>query len=333
MKYKVPNIIIVSPPSTLNSPPSTLHPQPCTLHPHAPIIFLLLSLFLSCNLSKPEQNQKQYLFLGHPYDWKNDSKVDPRLEKLEYNQYDQVWLGGDVCSQTTKKESTLEYLDRLFDLGANTTHWTLGNHDIQNGNLQWITTRTKRPTFYTDWVDGICLLVLNTNLFWYYDGNPAQDNCAEKEAQVQMIHAVLDTLQSASHLLILHHHGLFNHLMLDDFDEPLSLFNVNAPKIRMTCDSNSFLTTVLYPSLKKVKKKDIEVILVGGDFGMRAKEFSYQTPEGIWLLGSGINNSVSRSNVPDYVTSLDPDKVLVFKHWPEKSQLEWNFVELSQISN
>ena len=293
------------------------------------LFILLIINALSCDT--PAKQEKKYLFLGHPYNWKMPDEVDPRLEKLNYASFDQIWLGGDVCSQTTKKESTLNYLDSLFDLGATTTHWTLGNHDIQNGHVNWITERTKRPTFYSDWLDGICLLVLNTNLFWYYDGNPSQVDCKEKIEQLNLIQSVLDTISSASHLVILHHHGLFCDLMKDEEGNPLDRFNVNAPNVRMTCDSSSFLTQRLYPQLEKVKKNNIEVILIGGDFGMRAKELAYKTPEGIWLLGSGINNSVSRSNVPDYVTTLDPDKVLVVNYQPVTQNLSWEFIELNTL--
>ena len=292
--------------------------------------FLFIILFSSC--TSEQTTEKQYLFLGHPYNWKNPYQVDPRLETLDYEPYSQIWLGGDVCSRTTEKESTLIYLDSLFHIGNPTTHWTLGNHDIQDGHIDWITNRTQRPTFYVDWVDGICLLVLNTNLFWHYGGQPAQVDCDQKMAQSELIHAVLDTIDQASHLVILHHLALFSELMKDSLGNPLELFNVNAPRIRMDCDSASYLKELIYPKLEQVKSKGIEIVLVGGDFGMRAKELAYQTPEDIWLLGSGINNSVSRSNVPDYVTTLAPDKVLIFKHWPESRKLEWNFVELNKLA-
>lgn len=78
--------------------------------------------------------------------------------------FHQVWLGGDVCAETTADASTLNYLDGLFDLKSPQTHWTLGNHDVRNGSLDWITAATGRPTYYAAYINDITLLVLNSSL-------------------------------------------------------------------------------------------------------------------------------------------------------------------------
>ena len=293
------------------------------------LIFALAFWVSSCQ--RPEAPVKRYLFLGHPYSWHHPHKIDPRLEKLDYSSYDQIWLGGDVCSKTTEKASTLIYLDSIFDLKSEQLHWTIGNHDLINGKEERITQATNRPSFYTTWVDGICVMVLNTNLFWFYDAPPPSKKCEEKAAQLAMIERVLDTLEEASHLIILHHHAILNDLKKDTLGEIIKTFNINPLSIRPGCDSTLELTPWLYPQLEKVQQKEIQVVLIGGDFGMRAKEFQYQTPEGVWLLGSGINNSVPRSQVPDYVTSLDPDKVLILEHQPATQRLKWSFVLLNDL--
>lgn len=292
-------------------------------------IFCVVLFLISCQ--PVEVPTKRYLFLGHPYSWLNPYKVDPRLEKLDYGVFDQVWLGGDVCAQTTEKISTLHYLDSLFDLDSEHLHWTIGNHDLRDGSEDQISQFTKRPSFYTTWIDGICLMVLNTNLFWFYDAPPPPVNCEEKAAQLEMVESVLDSIESATHLVVLHHHALLNDLKTDSTGAIIKTFNINPLSIRPTCDSTLELSPWLYPKLEKVQQKNVQVILIGGDFGMRAKEFAYQTPAGIWLLGSGINNSVPRSQVPDYVTSLDPDKVLILEHQPESGKLEWSFVLLDSL--
>jgi|GEM_PF-6127933 len=77
-------------------------------------------------------------FAGHTYDHHGLGKrVDPRLEKLDYNRYDRIVLGGDVCSEALQDYSTLEYLDHLFDLSNENTFYVIGNHDARNGNLDW----------------------------------------------------------------------------------------------------------------------------------------------------------------------------------------------------
>lgn len=296
------------------------------------IRFLLCSLllFFLWNCHSEQDETKQYLFLGHSYNWHNPYKIDPRLEKFDFQKFDQVWLGGDVCAQTSEKESTLQYLDSLFDLDSDRLHWAIGNHDLKEGDLNLITRYTKRPDFYTTWVDGICLMVLNTNLFWFYDSAPPAVDCEKKEAQLAMIETVLDTIKDASHLVILHHHALLNKLKEDGQGNVSKVFNINPLTIRPGCDSTILLTSWLYPRLKQIQAKDISVILIGGDFGMRAKEFAFQTQEGIWLLGSGINNSVPLSQVPAYVTSLDPDKILMLEHRPGRRELSWSFVLLDE---
>lgn len=292
-------------------------------------IITLFTFLWSCQ-PMPEP-VKRYLFLGHPYSWHNTHTIDPRLESLNYQAFDQIWLGGDICSRTTEKESTLQYLDSLFDLDSDRLHWAIGNHDLMEGHLERITRYTNRPDFYTTWMNGICLMVLNTNLFWFYDASPAEVDCDQKAAQLAMIETVTDTIKKASHLLILHHHALLNELKKDYEGNLIKSFNINPLSVYPTCDSTIQLTPWLYPRLQKVRAKDISVLMIGGDFGMRAKEFTYQTNEGIWLLGSGINNSIPRSQVPEYVTSLDPDKVLILEHQPNKRELNWSFVLLDEL--
>jgi hypothetical protein len=64
---------------------------------------------------------------------------------------------------------------------------------------------------------------------------------------------------------------------------------------------------------------------------MNAKTFAHRSAEGIWLLGSGINNSLDKDYVPDYVTNLQPDSVLVFTHHPQTRAFNWSFVRLRDL--
>lgn len=278
---------------------------------------------------KKETDEKTYIFLGHPYDWNDRARIDPRLEKLPFERFNQIWLGGDVCSHTTESPKALIYLDSLFHLSSPKIQWTLGNHDIMDGPASLITAKTGRPSFYSTWIDGFCLVVLNTNLFWPYPNKPPQENCEEKKAQQLLLEHITDTIQKASHLVILHHHALFTELKPAPENDA---FNVNALGMQMTCDSGLLVTQWLYPRLVKVQKKGVQVVLIGGDVGMRSKSSAYQTAEGIWLLGSGINNSVNRQYAPDYVTTFDPDKVLIIKRKEKARSLNWVFVPLDSLA-
>ena len=277
------------------------------------------------------RGEREYIFLGHPYDWQDWYGIDPRLEQLDFDEYDQVWLGGDVCSRTTFQASTLDYLDRIFDLSSDRLHWTLGNHDIKYGNIRYITDKTGRNTFYSHTTDGICLLVLNTNLFRFFPAKQLQEDCEIRTKQLELIRSVTDTVEHSSHLVILHHHALMSDLRRDSTGRIPDVFNTNYPDVQASCDSAFYLTEFLYPRLKKVKSRGVDVVLIGGDLGMRSKSCEFWTQDSIVMLGSGINNSLEFETAPDYVTSFDKDKVLLLHRNLKKRSLDWEFVELDEL--
>lgn len=293
--------------------------------------WLLLTL-VGCGSKEQAWPVQQYLFLGHPYDWRQPYRIDPRLEALQLDRFAGIWLGGDVCSRTTELPQTLGYLDSLFGLKRPDTHWTIGNHDILYGQPELIEAATGRPLFYVTRMHDVCVLVLNTNLLWHYEWGQPQEGCERKEAQLALIQSVCDTLREASHLLVLHHHALFNELKRGPAGDTLRPFNLNAIPVRAGCPPQEFnFTERVYPWLSQVQARGIQVVLVGGDLGMNAKTYAQQTPEGIWLLGSGINNSLDKAYIPDYVSNLNPDSVLVFTHIPQQRRLSWRFVRLGDL--
>jgi hypothetical protein len=309
----------------------------CRCVQHSKVFFMrLLILFvcfaalgLACLLPETERT---YLFLGHPYDWRRPDRLDPRLELIDFQGFDGIWLGGDVCSQTTAQAATLTYLDSLINLKNPATFWAVGNHDLMYGHSDRIRAATGRPLFYTYWLEGVCVLVLNTQLMWHNPWKQPVEACEEREAQLTMIQQLCDSLQAASHLLVLHHHGLFNELKVNEKGDTMRLFNVNAIPVRTGCPPQEVnVTDRVYPWLVSVQNRGIQVICVGGDFGMNAKTFAHRTPAGIWLLGSGINNSLDKDYVPDYVTNLQPDSVLIFTHQPHSRMLNWSFVRLRDL--
>ncbi|MCB0644607.1 MAG: hypothetical protein KDC44_23345, partial [Phaeodactylibacter sp.] len=74
------------------------------------VALILLLLLPGCRQRPATQ---QILFLGHPYYWIDaGNRLDPLVEqRLQSNDFDQIWLGGDVCAKTTEKPETLHYLD------------------------------------------------------------------------------------------------------------------------------------------------------------------------------------------------------------------------------
>ena len=80
---------------------------------------------------------KNYVILGHIY--QDETKVNHQIGRLNFYQFDQIWLGGYLLIEATKSRSNLDYLGCLFDLSDPRTKWALGNHDVRSGNVKWIT--------------------------------------------------------------------------------------------------------------------------------------------------------------------------------------------------
>lgn len=290
------------------------------------LILVCCSFLLSCQQNSEYQH---FLFLGHPYDWHRPNRVDPRLEQLDYSKYDEIWLGGDVCSRTAEDPTTMDYLDSLFDF--NKVKWALGNHDLDYGPPQNVLERLPHAPFFTEWKNGYCLTVLNTHYFWPYPSPPPQRDCDQKQAQWEMIQAVADTINKATHWVILHHHGLFTELKVDENGDTLRPFNLNPTPFFGTCDSLSNIKDFWYPELIKAQKRGVQLVLIGGDVGMQAKRADYRTTEGVWLLGSGINNSVPKEYAPDYVKDFGPDEVLEVSYNERDGLLKWKFILLNEL--
>ena len=292
------------------------------------LFFICLAHF-SCE--RPSAS-KTYLYIGHAYQWgvEEDNRVDFRIEKLDLKKYDQIWLGGDLCARTTSDPKTLDYLDELFDLSNPDHHWSLGNHDVLQGNLQYIQNKTRRPSFYSRHFDKITLAVLNTNFNHPQVPNEG-DDCAEMEQQFQMLQNICDTISTSSHLMLLHHHNLLTNTIARNSLEIDTIFHFNRPTLSIRCNSDKTFENTIYPMLETVQQKGIQVILVAGDVGQRVKEFEYKSPEGIIFLGSGINNSVEKEWAPEWVRNFNPDKLLLFHHDMKTHSLSWEFKELNKL--
>ncbi|PTM14360.1 MAG: hypothetical protein DA408_03545 [Bacteroidetes bacterium] len=292
---------------------------------------LLLFACLRKDKTAPATPCQEFIFLGHPYDWYTENSLDPRLELLDFSRYAGVWLGGDVCGRTSKSEATLQYLDHIFGLTQQTTHWAWGNHDLLEGDEALLRQATGRGDYYTTRQDGLQIIVLNTNLFWHNAWTPPATDCARKAAQIQWLTTVLDTIKSASQLVILHHHGLLNEDKRNFQGDTLRPDNVTGMPVRPDCRATGDFSAEIRPSLVQLQQRGIQVTLVGGDVGMNSKGYQFTTPEGIHLLGSGINNSLDMADPAPYITNFHPDSVLVFRYCPTAGSLDWHFLRLRDV--
>ena len=271
--------------------------------------------------------EKQYIFLGHTYDHqRGNDKVDLRIEGLDLNSFDEIWLGGDVCSATTRERNTLTYLDQLFNLASNNTHWAVGNHDIRDGNAHWIAEFTNRPMHYTHHESDITRIIINSTI-----KDAVHDfDCEHIDGQIEMIKNVCDTINESSHMILLMHYVLW--LDCEDGMYEKSAQNANASWLSLTCDRNNQFQHIIYPDLIEVQRRGIQVIVISGDSGQYGKKYEYTTADGIQFYMSGINNSFNMDNetlVEKYNTSTD--SVLIFHHDLEKQELIGQFYELNDL--
>lgn len=300
--------------------------------------FFLLAIICFCISCKKDQidnpinlNANTFVFLGHTYDWNsNGTRVDPRIEQLPLSDYKGIMLGGDICSEVTREQTTVDYLDDLFDLKDHLTFYTLGNHDTRNGNLHYITDATQRRDFYTYYHDETLFMVLNCS---YDFVDSLRNKCDEMQAQLDMIQGTLDTL-SAPNLFILTHQVVWGTCEPDM--ETTAHANAEIGYYRFLCegDFSTRFDAAIYPYLKTLKSSGTEVYVVSGDGGQRSKKYHYESPEGINFFISGINNSLKPENTPPAladVVNFNPDSILLFHQDEIDKSFDWEFVELNGI--
>ena len=268
----------------------------------------------------PPKEKKGIIFLGHTYRGGNREKVDERIEILKRECYEYIWLGGDICSETTEKQSTVSYLDSLFDLASPNTLWAYGNHDLRNGNHDWLREATGRELHYVQNYPGMTVLVTNTN----YKGNTECDQWLD---QFAMIQNVCDTISQATHLFLLSHHVTWSDVEADMNADNVG--NANAAWIPYQCTSQTQFRFVVYPLLQQVQARGVQVVVISGDVGQRDKFYQHQTNDGIWFLASGINNSTEADTVKRAL--LPKDRILYLDYEVESGTLDWSFQDLDSL--
>ena len=299
-------------------------------------VFVIALFFQKCTsfFEKKELETFHYFFAGHCYQWNSLDwgRTDYRLEKIRLDTFDQIWLGGDLVENLFHHPNNIEFVDSFFQIGKPTTHWAIGNHDVldQKGDFSGIEKKTNRKTYHSSHQNGITMLVLNTTEFSFpaYQNQPHE--CELLDNQFNLIKSVTDTIQASSHLVILHHHALLTNEIAEQKIKVEEVFNVYTPDFNMAFEERGTFLELVYPRLLEVQKRGVQVILIGGDIGLRVKEFDFKTKDGLSFLGAGLNNSAGTEHRPAYFNTA-PDKVLIFKHQPGIRKLEWEFQLLDNM--
>ena len=232
--------------------------------------------------------------------------MDSIVERKDFSKYDMLLLGGDLAWNTSGSIECMDHVDSYFDLSSVTTLWTLGNHDVSDMDL--LETYTERPPFYASFKNGLCFIVFNTM------------DSAEfiSSDQLTFFNSVMDTLERSSHLILLTHHLVW---MVGNPDlEGLISETSNGPygECSYCLRENNFYETI-YPRLIEARQNGIEVLCIGGDIGVKVKEFEFLTEEEIYFLASGIyeGDTINRG--------------LILDHFPNRRKLFWYYIDLEHL--
>ncbi len=279
--------------------------------------------FLSLNLGSFAQKGYNYKYLFTAHTYMGESTIDTRLVELDKSGYDNIWLGGDICSETLISKSNMDYLNEQLRIGEPHNYFTLGNHDRRNGNLEYFEKFIGKKSYYADYYNGITTIVLDTNL------DPS--DCENLNNQFKMICNVTDTISKSSHLILLFHWGLWSGI--PGLPDPIIYAHTNLIYWNANCDStNNNFSQMIYPQLVDVKNRGVKVICIMGDMGASYKKVDMRSDDGIIFLGCGLYNIVYSGDEDEWRTK-EKDVILEFNHNVANKSLTWNFRDLDSMIN
>ena len=228
------------------------------------------------------------------------------------------WLGGDLYSNDfglTRKFNCLNY---YFNLSSPHTHWAIGNHDFDSTFFD-IEAQTLKPSYYATYINGITLIVMNSNL---YD---VGSDCEAKNEQTDYINSVLDTIDQSSHVILMSHHVFWGRIN-DDTTDVFAYANTNLSNRYFYCQPDQKLETAIYPAILKLREKGKTVVFLSGDLGQKSTAYQHINKDGVVFLGNGIlTNTLYNQKFSTYAQN---DSVLVFTHYPAQRKLAWKFVNV-----
>lgn len=299
------------------------------------LLILILILGLQCSSSEeyPAQDSERIVVLGHTYRWGTDGKkVDLNVESADYSKYSQKWLLGDICSETVMDPNTINYLDDLFDLSNENTLWSVGNHDIRNGDINLITQKTLKPFHYKIVKNNNAFFVLNTQI----NHIQFQDSCDYKEKQFNEFDNILDNIiaspQQYQNLFILSHNTVWADLELPLLNYDL-IGNVQSHGMDFKCTFGSQFKPNFGDKLKRIQNLGVQVYCIAGDGGQYEKTFYEVGESGIQYFVTGINNSVTENSPQDVIDkyNINPDSVLILNHNKTTNSFSAEFIPLKNL--
>ncbi|MCH2230865.1 MAG: metallophosphoesterase [Crocinitomicaceae bacterium] len=264
------------------------------------LLFISILALTSCAKDKvPEDIIKDYIHISHTR-MNNNSDINSISKNINYLNYDLTLLGGDLAFETSADNTIMELIESTFRISSPKTLWSLGNHDYTDTSL--IKDYTNRKPFYSFFHNDITFLVLDTQ----------QDNCSIIDEQLELFNNVVDTISNSSHLILLTHKLLWmvDHPILHDQIPHVS--NGHLEPYSHSLFPNNFYTTI-YPRLKELRSRNIEVLCLAGDLGLFTNKFEYKTADGIIYLASGLESGTIN------------EKYLILHHNISQRELSWEY--------
>lgn len=261
-----------------------------------PLFFLIL---VSCTKDKVPDLIEEIVYVSHSR-LNDNTEINAKASSIDYSQFGLTILGGDMLYLSSYDSQAMDFLDATFDLSANKTLWSLGNHDYSDTSL--VRSYTHRNNFYSYHQNGITYIVLDTQM----------DTCNIVNNQLELVKSVTDTISNSSHLILLTHKLIWmvNHPTLHDKIPFTS--NGHYEPYSYSLHDNNFYEDI-YPKLVSVRNRGIEVICLAGDLGLFTNEFEYTTEDDIYYLASGLNDA-SYS-----------DRYLILDHNITQRTLSWSY--------
>lgn len=276
-----------------------------------PILLVVIWMISSCQMPDPSHDISEefnyFLHISHTRG-EDNSHLNPLVDSLNLQNSDLLLLGGDLAYHTSVDSNTMQLVNEKLHISDPGTLWSIGNHDDTNPDL--LRSYTHRPTFYSYYKNDIVFIILDTE----------KDSCFIKDKQLALVKKVADTIESAKHLILIHHKMIWmpDHSELKTQIKEVS--NGGMGMLDYQLRPNNFYTDV-YPELNTVKEKGINVICIAGDVGLKTGSFEYETKEGIHFLASGLSSEPNRS------------RAIVFKQNKGSRQLEWTFIRPEKFSD
>lgn len=191
------------------------------------------------------------------------------------------------------------YLDSIFNISSERTLWSIGNHD--DDNITTFEKHTGRRNYYSYYSNGVTFLVLDTET----------DDSKIIGEQLKFVRNTLDTIEDSKNVIIMTHKliWLYGNSGLRAYGEERS--NVKIGDKSWNIKKNNFFYDI-YPRLTFLESKGVNILCLGGDLGVNASVFEYQTKEGVDFLANGIGNDISK------------DKILVITN--DQGIISWEFL-------